>query len=309
MGEFDFTYELPKNFHKRVVQFLQQFGSINTAEAFQRCSCEYEDVGLAYYAGLRGDNWNKKAVDFTIEGLEDDISILQSEDIKLKDAIGKALKSSESGYLVRNIFYFGADTSFDESRVPLSNEKRLSDDIETSNTVLDDLIQIGERMCLNCSYDASSSENRINDYFKDMLFIKGYSEVKDQTRHGTSINGKDAAEVDILLTKDGREIAIFEGLKLENVNKSYINEHINKAIVNYNALGTATFIVAYVNSANYELFWDRYFDYIQFYDFPFQIRKSFSELPHPNAATRIATLILTRDGYDFPVYFIAFKVS
>lgn len=309
MGEFDFTYELPKNFHKRVIQFLQQFGNIDSAEAFQRCGYEYEDVGLAYYAGLKGDNWNKKAVDFTIEGLKDDIFILQSADSELKESIGKALRSSESGYLVRNIFYFDTDTSFEETRVPLSNEKRLSDDIETSNNVLDDLIQIGERICLNYSYNASSPENVINDYFKDMLFIMGYSEVKDQTRHGTSRNGKDAAEVDILLTKDGREIAIFEGLKLENINKSYIDEHINKAIINYNALGTATFIVAYVNSKNFESFWDRYSNYIHFYEFPFQIKKAFSILPHPNAATRIATLILTRDGFDFPVYFIAFKIS
>lgn len=30
---------------------------------------------------------------------------------------------------------------------------------------------------------------------------------------------------------------------------------------------------------------------------------------YPNAAARVATLILTRDGFDFPVYFIAFKIS
>lgn len=77
---------------------------MNVAEAFQRCKCEYEDVGLAYYAGLKGDNWNKKAVDFTLEGLNDDISLLQSTDGKVKDAIGKALRPSESGYLVRDIF-------------------------------------------------------------------------------------------------------------------------------------------------------------------------------------------------------------
>ena len=142
-----------------------------------------------------------------------------------------------------------------------------------------------------------------------MLTIKEYNEVKDQTRHGTSINQKDAGEVDILLTKDGREIAIFEGLKLDSVDKSYIDKHIIKAIINYNALGTATFIVAYVNSKNFKSFWDRYSNYIKFYEFPLQIKKSFSILAHPNAATRIATLILTRDGFDFPVYFIALKIS
>ena len=48
MGEFDFTYELPNNFNNRVVQFLQQLGNDNLAEAFQRCKYEYDDVGLAF---------------------------------------------------------------------------------------------------------------------------------------------------------------------------------------------------------------------------------------------------------------------
>jgi hypothetical protein len=309
MGEYDFTYRLPDNFCNRVVQFLQQLGKMNVAEAFQRCEYEYDDVGLAYYAGLRGDNWNKKAVDFTIEGLKDDITLLQSSKSTIKNAIEKALKPSESGYLIRNIYFFESDISLEKTKIPSSNEERLNVDIAAANGVLDDLIQIGERVCLNCSFTASSSENSINDYFRDMLFAKGYKEVKDQTRHGISVNGKDAAEVDILLTKDGSEIAIFEGLKLDSVKTAYIDEHIEKAIINYNALGTATFIVAYVNSADFESFWKRYSTHIQQYEFPLQIRKGFNTLTYPNAATRVATLILTRDGFDFPVYFIAFKIS
>ena len=30
------------------------------------------------------------------------------------------------------------------------------------------------------------------------------------------------------------------------------------------------------------------------------IKENFSPLVHPNAATRIASMILTRDGFDFP---------
>ena len=102
MGENDFTYELPNNFNRRVIQFLQQSGKCNIADAFQRCKYEYNDVGLAYYAGLRGDNWNKKALDFNVEGLEADISLLKATEYFLKDAICKALRSNESGYLIRD---------------------------------------------------------------------------------------------------------------------------------------------------------------------------------------------------------------
>lgn len=309
MGTYDFTYSFPDNFNKRVIQFLQQFGKPQVAQAFQRCEYEYEDVGLAFYAGLKGDNWDKKALDFTFEGAETDIALLKSWNSVLQNAIGKALKPSESGFLVRKFYYLTSDSESESTMIPSSNEERLNADMAAAQTVLDDLIQVGERVCLNASFNASSSENSVNDYFRDMLSVKGYDEVKDQTRHGISASGKDAAEVDILLTKAGREIAIFEGLKLDSVATSYIDAHIDKAIVNYNALGTATFVVAYVNSADFESFWRRYSDHVQQYNFPLQIKKSFRVLPYPNAATRVANLILTRDGFDFPVYFIAFKIS
>ena len=84
-----------------------------------------------------------------------------------------------------------------------------------------DLVQIGEHVCWNVLFNAESSENSINDYFRDMFFAKGYLEVKDQSRHGVSASGKDAAEIDILLTKDGKEIGIFEGMKLNSINADY----------------------------------------------------------------------------------------
>ena len=45
MGEFDFTYRLPQNFSRRVVQYLEQLESPNVARAFQNCTYDYEDLG------------------------------------------------------------------------------------------------------------------------------------------------------------------------------------------------------------------------------------------------------------------------
>lgn len=307
MGANDFTYELPNNFDKRIYQFLDYLQEMKVAEAFRMCSYEYDDLGYAFYAGLRGDNWNKKAIDITFEGPSQAITLLKNKEKILGEALGQAIKSNESGYLIRNIYFFEENVNCDN--MPSSNESRLNADIATANIVLDDLIQIGERVCLNYSFNADSTENSINDYFRDMLFAKGYKEIKDQTRHGISVNGKDAAEVDILLTKDGKEIAIYEGMKLDSVNKTYIDMHIDKAIVNYNALGTATFIVAYVTSSNFESFWERYSAYIEGYSIPLETRKAYNVMPYPNAAMRVAMMILTRDGYDFPVYYLAIKMS
>lgn len=310
MGEYDFSYKIPNNFNKRVVQFLQQLGKANVAQAFLKCECENEVLNYAYYYGFKtGDNWNKKAIDFTFEGAKEDISVLRAEESKLREAISRAIKPAESGFLVNDIFYFDAEVFSETTKIPLSNEERLNADIATAQKVLDDLIMAGERICLKASINAETKENDINDSFRDMLFMKGYDEVKDQTRHGISTNGKDAGEVDILLTKEGKEIAIFEGLNLTYVKTAYIDEHIDKAIINYNALGTATFIVAYVSSPDFEAFWGRYTEHIQNYEFPLQVKKEFQILPHPNASTRVATMILSRDGFDFPVYFIALKIS
>ena len=261
MGEFDFTYRLPQNFSRRVVQYLEQLESPNVARAFQNCTYDYEDLGLAYYAGMKGDNWDKKALDFTVEGSPRDIALLKSK-----------------GH------------------------------IASSQVVLRDLLQIGQRFCLNCSFNGASSENSMNDYFRDLLFMKGYTEIKDQTRHGLSVNKKDSAEVDILLTKDGKEIAIYEGLKLSSVSTTYIDTHISKAVVNYNALGTSTFIVAYVDVSDFDSFWNRYVSYLQSYSFPLLVKSPIEVYPYPDAAARVASTILSRDDYDFPVYFVAFKI-
>ena len=305
MGAYDFSYQLPSNFNTRIDQFLTQYNKQIVADALRKCQYEYEDQGLAYYAGLRGDNWDKHAVDFNIEGSEKDIQLLQKHDDLLKDVIGRALKPNESGLLVRNIFYLVSDEV--EAVMPISNEERLNADIETANKVLKDLIWIGERACSNVSYNYSCTENTINDYFRDMFLSRGYDETKDQTRHGISSSGKDAGEVDILLTQQGTEMAIFEGLKLSSVDSSYIDTHIKKAIDNYNALGTATFVVAYVKSADYSDFWKRYVEHIESHDYDVIVKRPIEILAHPNAVTRVASAIFSRDEFDFPVYFVTFK--
>ncbi|MDN9462421.1 hypothetical protein KLL49_15410 [Clostridioides difficile] len=307
MSSYNFNYIIPDNFNRRTFQYLQQKNS-NLATTFARCTYEYEDVGLAYYAGLKtGDNWNKHALDFTIEGNQNDIEILQQLNSDLKDAIDKALKPSVSGLIIRHIYYLPSEESTLD--LPQSNVARLNADISTAEGVLKDLIQVSERLCSNSLYSDISLENSINDYFRDALSFMGYNEVKDQTRHGVSISEKDTGEVDLLLTKSGKEIAIFEGLKLDSVNSKYIDEHIKKAIDNYNALGTATFVVAYVNVVNYDRFWEKYYEHISNYAHNMECKSAMKELTHPNAATRIAYEVLSKDGYDFPVYFMTIKIA
>lgn len=310
MSDYDFTYEVPSNFEQRIIQFLQQLGQNETAcvQAFQRCHYEYQDIGFAYYAGIKGDNWNKRAIDFTVEGNIADITMLKNIKSKLKSAVEKAIKPNESGFLIHDIFFIEEIVVTKNITMPLSDEARLNIDIENAEKVLADLVQISERACIG-SVKFSDSEDEINDYYRDMFFAKDYHEIKDQTRHGISASGKSAGRVDILLTKQGKEIAILECLKLDCINANYIDEHISKAITNYNALGTATFILVYVSCDNFETFWFKYSEHIRNYGFPIQVKKAFNLLTSPNASIRIATQILSRDGYNFPVYYVAVKLK
>ncbi|MBR0282254.1 MAG: abortive infection family protein [Oscillibacter sp.] len=103
MGQYDFSYEIPDNFSTKFVHFLRNNDGADIVQALSRCNFEYEDLGLAYYAGLKGDTWDRKALDFTITGAEKDISILKCRKSFLKERIQQFLRPSSSGFLVRNV--------------------------------------------------------------------------------------------------------------------------------------------------------------------------------------------------------------
>lgn len=189
-----------------------------------------------------------------------------------------------------------------------SNEERLNADLATARMVLDDLIYISQMVCNNVLYDQNTKENNINDYYRDLLKVKGYEQAHDQTRHGLSSSGKDAASVDLLLNKGEREVAIIEALRLDCIRTQYIKEHIDKAITNYNALGTPTFLLIYAGSPHFNDFWGNLLEHLKNYCFALECKKSISEYVHPNAAMRVCDCIMSRDGFDFPVTFLVVNV-
>ena len=103
MSENNFTYKLPDNLQQGIIRFLDLNGCKELASLLQKCTLYYEELGYAYYAGMRGDNWNKRALDFTVEGTEDNIDKIKSFQKKIAEMIQKYIKPSVSGYLVRNI--------------------------------------------------------------------------------------------------------------------------------------------------------------------------------------------------------------
>lgn len=120
---------------------------------------------------------------------------------------------------------------------------KLTDDL------FDDIMKTLLKLSANTKYDQDASEDELNDFVRDLLSSCGY-DIKDQTRQGYSANSnskrKRSGELDLLMCKDGIPIAIYEALKISNVNKSIIVAHIEKTIKNYNSQGIKnTFVVIY----------------------------------------------------------------
>lgn len=189
-----------------------------------------------------------------------------------------------------------------------TDNERFNADMLLANKVLLDLHEAIGQLLNNHSINYSKSENEINDYLRDLLIARGYHEAADQTRHGDSLNEKDAGMVDLLLRKNGKESVLIEALKLECINQKYISDHIVKATMNYNPLGTSTIILAYVKTENLINFWRRYVDYLRNYDFNMEIAKAFEELTAPNASAKEGYIVLKKNDYAFPVFFVVVKL-
>lgn len=305
--------------HKAYMEDLFEMGTgwvLNFTNAtFSNFIAGITDIDVYNQDGYKDQPSKAKKLRFLF-GHEDDemVGKVILELLELREVIQEKRKEFDYDYIdglsdkadeIKNM----ANKMIDVSAEIKSNEERLNIDIKTAKIVLEDLVDVCGKLALNATYNAQSLENSINDYFRDMLSSKGYDEVKDQSRHGVSVSHKDAGEVDLLLTKDGKETAIFEGLKLTCVDTSYIETHIDKAIDNYNSLGTATFIVAYISSANFADFWNRYYKYLCEYEFKLDKKRDVTEMTFPNASTRVCNTILSKDEYDFPVYFIAVNVN
>lgn len=100
----DYDYEIPDNLKQQLVSSLRLNSQLRLSELLTRVNILFDDVGLTYYAGLRGDNWDKHALDCNIYVLEKDIVELRSFSSEIKKWIQKLLPN-KSGLIVRDITF------------------------------------------------------------------------------------------------------------------------------------------------------------------------------------------------------------
>ena len=113
------------------------------------------------------------------------------------------------------------------------------------------------------------------------------------------------------ICKNGLPIAMIEGLKVDPVNRSYIQTHIDKVLVNYDPVGCLyAYVIFYVTSKSFSEFWRKCEDFIKNeYEFPYVVKKPLYEVNHMYTESRHAKVVLERNGKETMVHFYALAIK
>lgn len=244
----------------------------------------------------------------TVEFLEYLKEILISEDIKAINNYQEGLKENFPMLTEDDLNSFKG--SLDQSNVSeavynlLCAIQRL-----TPSKVLDSVVYSCIKLQANSAYKNCKEDVR-NDYIRDLLSAQKY-QVSDQTRQGTSQEGKSSGEIDILILENNMPCSLLEALNLDSLNTGYLNDHINK-IYKYDTLGYRyNFIVSYVKIKDFRTFWTKYINHIKEYKYPYPLDSVEEKLEdkycYPNL--KIASSTLTRNGMKTTLYHICVLIQ
>lgn len=102
-------------------------------------------------------------------------------------------------------------------------------------------------------------EDPISLEFRDLLNASGYN-VSDQGKGGKSATGKSFGERDLIVKNEKGDIVSFlEAIKVNDFEKSKIDEHYQRLIENYDFLGNKeNYMLVYYFGNNFDDFWIKY---------------------------------------------------
>jgi len=174
-------------------------------------------------------------------------------------------------------------------------------------TISADVLRILLKVQGNRIYNGQN-ENTINDGIRDMLGEK--YDLRDQTRQGESESGKDAGEVDLMLYNEGLPVALMEGLKLDSVDTTKIDSHINKAMVNYDPIGCPlVYILMYVTAKKFDEFWEKLVNHLLAFKFSYELLEGLRDISTAYTDSRHGKLILQRNGLSISVHVYAIAMK
>ena len=184
----------------------------------------------------------------------------------------------------------------------------IEDERIPEHVLVDKITRALTKLQRNHNYDASSSEDTMNDYVRDIL-DESY-QIKDQTRQGESQKGDDAGEVDIQICVDGLPLVMIEALILDSLKKQYLQEHINKVLTKYDPNGCPyVAVIIYATVARFESFYSKLLEYLNEYDFPYEKKSDVQDVNTDYTEYRHAQVILNRSGQNVRVHFMVAHIT
>ncbi len=184
----------------------------------------------------------------------------------------------------------------------------LSEDNWTEETMSNNIFKALLKLQGNKIY-FGKKEDELNDCVRDILSM--VYEMKDQTRQGISPSEKDAGEVDLQICREGFPIAMIEGLKVNSVDRNYIQTHMDKVLTCYDPFGCPyTYVIIYVTAKKFADFWMKCLSYIrEEYIFPYIVKEEIRELNHMYTTSRHARIVLLRNDREVTVHLYALSVQ
>ena len=190
----------------------------------------------------------------------------------------------------------GIIDGFVEAKLDILDENKLSANIMLALTHIQENIIYEHR-----------NENSINDGVRDQL--KMIYDVRNQSRHGVSVCGKDAGEIDMMVCDSGKPYSIIEGVMLDSIDKSTLDGHISKVLTNYNPIGCPLiYLLIYVKAKRFDDFWYRLTEYIENYSFPYDVVENFRNIPTVYTELGYGKVVFSRNGKKVSFHLFAVKI-
>lgn len=182
---------------------------------------------------------------------------------------------------------------------------------ENIENQLENYKNIEKYYCLYEKLENEAEKGNSKDFVRDLLKMAKY-DVIDQTRRGSSLVGKCAGEVDILIEKDGLPVTIIEALNLDSLNISYLDNHIDK-IFSYDTVGNIfNIVLSYVSVSDFSMFCEKYSKHIKEYQYPYSLYSyddSFIVEDFPYSDIRVMKTVHNRNGYDTVLYHVCVLIG
>ena len=98
----DYDYVVPSNLKQQLLVALKANNCPLLSELLMSATLDFNDVGLAYYAGMKGDTWNKHALDCNVYIHDSKTEVLKRHVTNLKSWLQRMLPPT-SGLLIREV--------------------------------------------------------------------------------------------------------------------------------------------------------------------------------------------------------------